>query len=160
MKQSGGGAEVLLSAPGDLPPLLMLDRLCRRRREARVIAVVSGPRSAVVWVRTSGSTRAPDTGYTMTVTCDESVGPVELYASALYGWVSWWHETVLELRGGRADGEMSPVQMRELPPPPDTLDIVAAWRPYRVRVSDIHWETRHQLPPEPAKPYSLDPDPE
>lgn len=151
---------MLLSAPGDLPPLLMLDRLCRRRREARVIAVVSGPRSAVVWVRTSGSTRAPDTGYTMTVTCDESVGPVELYASALYGWVSWWHETVLELRGGRVDGEMSPVQMRELPPPPDTLDIVAAWRPYRVRISDIHWETRHQLPPEPAKPYSLEPDPE
>ncbi|MEU3774306.1 hypothetical protein AB0F11_14090 [Streptomyces sp. NPDC032472] len=153
-----GSADVILSGPGDLPALLMLDRLCRRRRAARVIAVVTDQRSAVVWVRTSGDILGPDTGYTMTVTCDEP-GPVELYGSALYGWVQWWVKTVMELRGGGADGQQSPVQLRELPPPPDELDIVEAWRPYRAHITDIHRETRHRIPERPRQ-YWTEPGPE
>ncbi|MFD5512154.1 hypothetical protein ACFWIB_30910 [Streptomyces sp. NPDC127051] len=161
MKQTGtpGSAEVVLGAPGDLPPLLMLDRLCRRRTAARVIAVVTSRRAAVVWVRAGGGFPNPASGYTMTVTCDEPAGPVELYASALYGWMSWWYETVLELRGGEVPGELSPMRELPPPPPPDEVDILEAWRSYRVRITDIHWETRHPLP-EPPRPHSIDPDPE
>ncbi|MFD8979842.1 hypothetical protein [Streptomyces sp. NPDC059564] len=51
----------------------------------------------------------------------------------------------------------TPVRLREMPPPIE-LDIVEAWRPYRIRITDIGWETRHQLP-QPAKPHEpLDPE--
>lgn len=46
-------------------------------------------------------------------------GPVALYASALYGWALRW-----------ADQE----RHGQLPVPPLCLDVVEAWRPYRVRL--------------------------
>ncbi|MFI5672231.1 hypothetical protein [Streptomyces sp. NPDC051704] len=149
-----GIAETIVSPAGDLPPLLMLDRLCRRRPAARVIAVVTDSRTAVAWIRARADILKPDSGYTVTMTCEEP-GPVELYASALYGWVTWWYSTVLELRGGGTEGGASPVSMRELPPPPAELDIVEAWRSYRIQIADIHWETRHPIP-DPPKPFGPD----
>ncbi|MER5302246.1 hypothetical protein ABT039_22685 [Streptomyces lasiicapitis] len=119
-------ADVVVGPAGDAPPLIALHRLRTRRTAATAVGVTLSDRSALVWLNSPGLPGA-GTGYLVTMTGDEP-GPVALYPSALYGWALHWLEqhpasALEELPDGGA-----------LPAPPLCVDLVEAWRPYRIRL--------------------------
>ncbi|MFI9311520.1 hypothetical protein [Streptomyces triculaminicus] len=124
---------VVARADGD-PPFLVLDRL-RRRRSAMVIGVIVDDHTVLAWVHTHEGywERTPDghdgaSGFLVTMTADDpdAPGPVSLYPSALWGWAQWWCDQAQQLVDDRDVG------LADLPPPPLALDVVEAWRAYRV----------------------------
>ncbi|MFF4227409.1 hypothetical protein ACFYZH_31805 [Streptomyces abikoensis] len=130
-------SSVVVARADDDPPLLVLDRLLQQRF-AGVIGVLVDDHTVLVWVHTHEGfwELTPDgydgaSGYIVTMTAEdpEAPGPVSLYPSALYGWALWWCLQAQQLIDDRDVG------LADLPPPPLALDIVEAWRVYRVRLT-------------------------
>ncbi|MFI0915462.1 hypothetical protein [Streptomyces abikoensis] len=149
-EQRAESASVVVSEAGDSPPLLALDRLRGRYPGARCIGIAADRHTMLVWLTTARA--AGQTGYlvTMTAADPQEPGPVSLYASALYGWARWWHGQAAALIGERT------VTIAELPPPPLALDVVEAWRPYRVNITGHDRMTFSDAPTPPRPP--ADPD--
>ncbi|MEU1307764.1 hypothetical protein ABZ419_02545 [Streptomyces cinnamoneus] len=143
-------ASIVVAEAGDSPPLLALDRLRSRYPYARCIGIIVNRHTVLVWLTTARA--ASQTGYlvTMTAADPQNPGPLSLYPSALYGWARWWHGQAASLIDERT------VTIAELPPPPVSLDIVEAWRPYRVDLTG-HDSMTFPAPPTPQRPL-VDPD--
>lgn len=143
-------ASVVVSSSWGVPPLLALEDVCRRRPHASVVGIPTSDRSALVWVSTSPPLEDPRVGYVATIRSAEP-GPTGLYPSALYGWVIWWSE-----QAGNLDDEGKPPIAR-LPLPPPRLDVVEAWRPYRVHIEQPERVTWPAATPSPSS-HRSDPD--
>ncbi|MFI9311519.1 hypothetical protein [Streptomyces triculaminicus] len=149
-EQRAESASVVVAESSDSPPLLALDRLRGRYPYARCVGVIVDGHTMLAWLTTARA--ASQAGYlvTMTASNPQEPGPLSLYPSALYGWARWWHSQAAALIDERA------VTIAELPPPPLTLDVVEAWRPYRVDLTG-HDRMTFPDPPTPARP-PVDPD--
>ncbi|MEV5242606.1 hypothetical protein AB0K89_26390 [Streptomyces cinnamoneus] len=117
---------VVVARADGAPPLLVLDGL-RQRRSATVVGVIVDDHTVLAWVHTHDG-YGGTSGYLVTMTADDpgAPGPVSLYPSALWGWAQWWCDQAQQLVDNRDVG------LADLPPPPLALDVVEAWRAYRV----------------------------
>ncbi|MFE7124988.1 hypothetical protein [Streptomyces sp. NPDC057617] len=97
----------------------LLYATARQYPGALVAGVVTGSRSALVWVRVQPPSVWVPVGYSVTVR-STGPGPAELYPSAVYGWARWWLEQQSDIPSGFPVGLL-------LPRPPRHLDVVAQW---------------------------------
>ncbi|MFD5443634.1 MULTISPECIES: hypothetical protein [Streptomyces] len=89
-------ASVVVMDATDAPPpnkaFDVLDDAVRAYPGARVVGAVTGGCSALVWVRVQPPSVWQPVGYTVHVHAES--GLPQFYASALYGWMRWWLETL------------------------------------------------------------------
>ncbi|MEU6353113.1 hypothetical protein ABZ896_27945 [Streptomyces sp. NPDC047072] len=76
-------------------------------------------------------------GVLLTMTCQDPDAPVELFPALLYSWVSWWYRRATRLHGRE-------IENREIPSPPERLDLVVRGRRFPVHLRDFtpaSWST-------------------
>ncbi|MGK5628582.1 hypothetical protein [Streptomyces sp. URMC 123] len=137
-------ADILLARADDAPPLLVLDTL-RRRHPALALGIIADEHTVVAWMHTHGQDRV--SGYLVTITCSEPRAPVEMFPSALWAWSLWWWEQAQALIDDRR------VSFRDLPPPPQHLDLATEGHTYRLELTGperLSFPARH---PQPARPF-------
>lgn len=71
-----------------------------------------------------------DDGMLLTMTCQDSDAPVELFPALLYSWLSWWYRRATQLRGRE-------IGNREVPRPPGRLDLVVRGHCFHIQVGDF-----------------------
>lgn len=152
-------ATVVVTAAQDRPALLVLDHAMRQYPSAMAVGVV-GDRDVLVGLRTTSIWSLPgadpmdaNRGYAVTMTpAVDGPAPRTLYASALWGWATWWLHNA-DILSGR---ERS---LNELPPPPLALDIVEARRCHRTYLSQperTSWPRPPQLPRDSWEDHGLE----
>ncbi|MGY4969555.1 hypothetical protein ACWGCC_10035 [Streptomyces nigrescens] len=127
---------------GDPPPLV-LDAMMRRYVLATTIGIRVDERTFLVGMRTPRLPGSVDpgednSGFTV-VMSGASGAPAALYPSALHGWSRWWRREAQRLRD-------RPVARAELPEPPAELDVIEAWKHYRIRIGNYERTAWPPLP--------------
>ncbi|MFB7630441.1 hypothetical protein ACFC0M_05755 [Streptomyces sp. NPDC056149] len=146
-RRAMNGATVVIGRAFDGDPApLVLDAMMRRYFPATTVGIQIDDETVLVGMRTPhlpGSVGAGEdnAGFTVVMSGDPGA-PVALFPSALQGWSRWWRREVGRVRE-------RPVAAVELPEPPTELDLIEAWKEYRIRIGGYE---RASWPPLPNIP--------